>query len=248
MEAKTKKNFFKTQLFSIIKIVLVLLVMVFLYAFSGQRNNTKKLTKLTVSFEHPEQLLLSEKTVNNLLIQNKGSIKNIKKEALNLNTLEATLNKNPFVRKSNIYVSVNGEVGVHVLQKKPQARVHTNETFYIDEKGKKMPISSNFSVRVPLVTGNVTEKNMSDVFKVVQAINSDSFFKQEIEGIIVTKNKYTLLLREYDFVINYGTSENGKLKIKNFKSFYQKAKKDKTLNKYSIINLQVASQVICTKK
>ena len=248
MENNAKKSFFQTQLFATIKLVFIVGVVVFLYAFSGARNSKRMLSKLTLNFEHPEQLLISEKTVNNLLIQNKGSVKNIAKDALILSKLELALNTNPFIRKSNVYVSVNGEVGVTILQKIPQARVHTNETFYIDEKGKKMPISPNFAVRVPLVTGDVTENNLKDVFKVVQTITADSFFKQEVEGIVVNKNKYTLLLREFDFVIDFGTSANGKNKIENFKAFYQKAKKDKTLHKYSIINLQIASQVVCTKK
>jgi len=248
MDKSTKKSFFKTQLFSTIRLIVLFGVVVFLYAFSTQRNSNRLLSNLTVNFKHPEQLLLSEKMVNNLLIQNKGSIKNIPKETLNLSELETELNANPFVRTSEVYVTVNGEVGVNVLQKKPQARVHTNETYYIDELGKKMPISPNFAVRVPLVTGDVTQKNLKDVFKVVQTITNDSFFKQIVSGIKVHQNKYTLLLRNFDFVIDYGTSANGKRKIENFKAFYQKAKKDKTLHKYSTINLQIASQVVCTKK
>ncbi len=248
MESIPKKSFFQTQLFATIKLVFIFGVVAFLYAFSSGRSNRRLLSKLEVNFEHPEQLLLAEKTVNNLLIQNKGSIKNITKEALDLSRLEKTLNSNPFVRKSNVYVSVNGCVGVNVLQKTPRARVHTNETYYIDEMGEKMPISPNFAVRVPLVTGDVTKKNLKDVFKVVQTITSDSFFKQSVSGIVVMKNKYTLLLRKFDFVIDFGTSANGKRKIENFKAFYQKAKKDKTLHQYKKVNLQIASQVICTKK
>jgi len=244
----TKKSFFQTQLFATIKLVLLFGVVVFLYAFSGGRNERRLLSNLAVNFECPEQMLIAEKTVNNLLIQNNGSIKNIPKEALDLGKIESVLNANPYVRTSNVYVSVNGGVGVDLVQKKPQARVHANETFYIDELGKKMPISANFAVRVPLVTGDVTKKNLSDVFKVVKIITNDDFFKQEVEGIIVAKNKYILLLRQFDFVIDFGTSANGKQKIENFKAFYQKAKKDKTLHKYSKVNLQIASQVICTKK
>jgi len=186
--------------------------------------------------------------VNNLLIQNKGSVKNIRKDALDLNNIESMLDTNPYIRNANVYVSVNGEVGVDVLQKTPLARVQTKESFYIDEEGKMMPTSTNFSVRVPLVTGEVTKKNLSDVFKIVKNIDSDPFFKKEIIGVIVSKNKYILLLREFDLIIDFGASENVKLKLNNFKAFYKKAIKDETIKKYNSVNLQIASQVICTKK
>jgi len=42
--------------------------------------------------------------------------------------------------------------------------------------------------------------------------------------------------------------ENLDKKISNLKAFYQKAKKDKTLYKYSKVNLQFENQVVCTKK
>ena len=248
MSKKVRKSFFETQLFSTIKLVLLFGVVVFIYGFSAQRNNQRMLLNSKVIFEQNKHLLLSEETVNNLLIQNKGSVVNIKKETLDLDVIEKALEVNPLVREANVYVSVSGEVGVSILQKKPIARVHTNETYYIDEIGKMMPISSNFAVRVPLVTGDVDKKNLFDVYKVLQTISEDPFFSQEIEGIIVAKNRYTLLLREFDFVIDFGTSANRKIKIENFKAFYQKALKDQILNNYSKVNLQIASQVVCTKK
>ena len=248
MSKDVKKSFFKTQLFSTIKLVLLFVAVVFIYGFSAQRNKDRMLLNSTINFEQSEHLLLAEKTVNNLLIQNNGSVVNIKKESLDLDVIEKALNANTFIRSANVYVSVSGEVGVNVLQKKPTARVHTNETYYIDEKGEMMPISSNFAVRVPLVTGNVDKKDLKDLFKVIKIISADSFFKQEVEGIVVRNKNYTLLLREFDFVIDFGSSTNGKRKIENFKAFYQKALKDKILNNYSKVNLQIASQVVCTKK
>ncbi len=239
---------FSENLILNIKLILLLGVLVFLSAFASGRNASRFLSATPVVFENPEQPLISEKTVNKLLIQNNGSIKNIRKVALDLNRLESELIANPYVRNANLYVSVNGEVGVDVLQKKPLARVQTNESYYIDEEGKYMPTSPNFSVRVPLVTGNVDKKNLFDLYTVLKSIGSDPFFNKEIEGVIVQGNKYILLVREFDFLIDFGTSENRDVKISNFKAFYKKALKDKTIESYNRVNLQIASQVICTKR
>jgi cell division protein FtsQ len=231
------------------KLILVFGFVVFLYVSASARNGSRSLFSNHVSFVNPDQPLITEETVNKLLIQNKGSVKNIKKDALALNNIETVLDSNPFVRSSDVYVSVNGVVGVDVLQKTPIARVQTKESFYIDEEGKKMPTSPNFSVRVPLVSGSGVEKNLSDVFGLLKSINADDFLKKEIVGIVVSENgKYKLLLREFDLFIDFGTSQDKLLKLNNFKAFYRKATNDKTINKYKYVNLQIASQVICTKK
>ncbi len=231
-----------------IKLAMLLLLLLFLFVFTSNRNNKRTLASLIVKFDNPEQLLLSEKSVNKLLIQNKGSITNIKKESLDLNSIEKALNTNSFVRKANLYVTVNGDVGVAIAQKKPLARVHDKEVYYIDEEGEIMPLSSNIAIRVPLVTGEIDKKDIKGIFKLVKQISEDNFFKKQVEGIHVKDKKYTLLMREFDFEIDFGASTNCELKLKNFKAFYQKALKDKTINKYSKVNLQIASQVVCTKK
>ena len=248
MSELVKNKRFSKKLMLNIKLILLLGLVVFLSISSSVRNDSRFLVSNQVEFKNSEQPLISEETVNNLLILNKGTVKNIRKDALDLNSIESVLDKNPYIRDANVYVSVNGEVGVDVLQKTPLARVQTSESFYIDEEGKMMPTSTNFSVRVPLVTGEVTKMNLPDVFKIVKSIDSDPFFKKEIVGVVVSKNKYTLLLREFDFLIDFGTSENAELKLNNFKAFYKKAIKDETIKIYNSVNLQIASQVICTKK
>jgi cell division protein FtsQ len=230
------------------KLILVFALVIFLYISTSVRNDKRYLLANEVTFKNIEQPLITEEVVNKLLIQNKGSVKNIKKVALALNSIESVLDANPYVRNSEVYVSVNGIVGVDVLQKKPLARVQTKESYYIDEEGKKMPTSPNFAVRVPLVSGDGVESNLNNMFKLLKSIDSDSFYKKEIVEIIVSKKgKYKLLLREFDLFIDFGTTENIELKLNNFKAFYKKATKDKTINKYKYVNLQIASQVICTK-
>tara|TARA_B110001450_G_scaffold58356_1_gene55071 strand:+ start:12600 stop:13349 length:750 start_codon:yes stop_codon:yes gene_type:complete len=240
---------FSKKLILHVKLMLLLGFVLFLFVSTSARNDARFLVSNEVMFVNTEQPLITEEIVNKLLIQNKGSVKNIRKDALALNNIESVLDSNPYVRYSEVYVSVNGEVGVNVLQKTPLARVQTNKSFYIDEEGKTMPTSPNFAVRVPLVSGEDIENNLLDIFELLKSIHSDAFFKKEIVGIIVLKNKeYKLLLRRFDFFIDFGTTENKALKLNNFKAFYKKATKDKTINKYKHVNLQIASQVICTKK
>ena len=68
-----------------------------------------------------------------------------------------------------------------------------------------------------------------------------TFYQNQDETII-------LKTRVLDFEIVLGNLDKLDKKINNFKAFYQKAKKDKSLNKYSKVNLQFENQVVCTKK
>ena len=68
-----------------------------------------------------------------------------------------------------------------------------------------------------------------------------TFYQNQDETII-------LKTRVLDFEIVLGNLDKLDKKINNFKAFYQKAKEDKSLNKYSKVNLQFENQVVCTKK
>jgi cell division protein FtsQ len=61
-----------------------------------------------------------------------------------------------------------------VKQKTPIARVfNSNGSFYIDYKGGRMPLSDNFTARVPLVSGEINKKNNEKLAQVCRLIYDD---------------------------------------------------------------------------
>ena len=232
-----------------IKAFLLLALVVFLYGFSLQRNNHRKLSDLTVNFIGNENLYITHETVNKLLIQKEEGITSVPKEILDLNVLESALISNSMIKSAEVYVTVNGEVKAEIEQRKPIARVNTNASYYIDDQGFYMPLSSNHSARVPLVTGFVNKKQLENVFKIAEKIHKDAFLKKHIVEIHQNEDKsINLKTRVLDFEINLGKLEHLDKKINNLKAFYQKAKKDNALINYSKVNLKFDSQVVCTKK
>ena len=66
--------------------------------------------------------------------------------------------------------------------------------------------------------------------------------------IKMTDNSVHLKLRQCHFYSAFrGNLNQLDKKINNLKVFYQKALKEKTLKKYSKVNLQFENQVVCTK-
>ncbi|PIB32862.1 hypothetical protein BFP78_00930 [Gaetbulibacter sp. 5U11] len=233
---------------SYIKMVLLLGLVVFLYAFSSARSGKRLVSKPNVEFIGNKNLFITHEDVSKLLIQNQQSVTNKSKDILDLNLLETTLNANPIVEFADVYVSVTGKLTAKVKQKTPIARVVADASFYVDSNGGYMPLSKNYTERVPMVTGFVNKNDLEKVYTIATKIQEDQFLKKHVVQIHQNKNStINLKLRQCDFVVKLGSLEQLDKKINNLKAFYLKATKDKVLDNYSIVNLQFGNQVVCTK-
>lgn len=232
-----------------IKMTVLLGLVVFLYCFASARNSARKITKVQIEIEDNSQPFLTNETVSKLLIQNKHKVTSVPKDSLDLNSLESALNSNPIIKDAQVYVSVNNGFTVKVEQKKPIARVQTNASYYIDDDGSFMPLSANFSARVPLVTGNVEKQDLTTVYRVAKKVFDDAVLKKYVVEIHQDANQnISLKMRQYGFWVELGNTEQMEKKFNNLKAFYKKALNDKTLDTYATVNLRFDNQVVCTKK
>jgi cell division protein FtsQ len=231
-----------------IKITGLLLAIGGLYGFADYRSKSKKIDDISIKFLGDSNLYLTEDSVNKLLIQNYGSVKNRAKEQVVLNTIETVIKSNPMVKNAQVYLSIEGELISKIVQRKPIGRVEGISKFYLDDVGKRMPLSRHHSARVPIITGKITGKSLEDAYVILDFVNEDDFLRKNVIGIHVEdEGKYQLKLRVENFVVNLGGIENLDEKFKNFMAFYVKAAKDKTLNKYAVVSLEFENQVVCTK-
>lgn len=233
---------------NIIKGLGLLGVVVFLFAFSSARNGNRKVEKPIIEFVADQKPFITHETVSKLLIQNRLPLTSVPKETLDLNALESTINANEIIEKAEVYLNVNGDFSAKIIQKKPIARVLGKDAYYIDSKGGYMPLSPNYTARVPIVTGAVLKNELNSVFTVANKIESDAFLRKNVVEIHQKKNgAIELKLRQCKFTVQLGKLEHLDKKINNLKAFYIKATKDKNLDKYSIVNLRFENQVVCTK-
>ncbi len=111
-----------------------------------------------------------------------------------------------------------------------------------------MPLSSQYTARVPVVSGDVTPEKIQEVAGVLKMIHDDEFLKQNIIGVKVSASgAIEMENRNFDFAIDYGKPVNIKRKFANYKAFFQKAAADSTIKKYKKISLRFSNQVVCTK-
>jgi len=232
-----------------IRLVLMFVLVIFLFSFTSKRSDQRKLTKCKITFVEDNAPFIKQEVVNKLLIEKYEEVTSIEKEDLDLNMLEKRLNAHKMIEKSDVFLSIDGILKAVVKQKTPIARVFENgSSFYIDYKGNKMPLSTNFTARVPLVSGRINKNNNEDLAALFRLIYDDSFLKKNIIGIqIMPQGNLLMHNRNFDYQIDFGTLINVEQKFKNYKAFFQKAVLDSSLYKYKKIDLRFSEQVVCTK-
>ena len=233
---------------NLIKFTLLIGLIVFLFGFSIQRNEGRNLTKIDIEFMDINSPFITLNSVNKLLIQNNDSVTSIGKETLVLNKIENRLLKHPMIKNADVYVSIDGVLGAKIEQRKPIARISGSPDYYLDDEGKKMPLSDVFTARVPIVTGT-SKTDFAELTDLILKIKADEFMMKSVVGCHLEPNgDIKLKIRKHDFTVLFGKPINIKNKFQNFKAFYKKTKEDSLLSKFKLVNLKYNNQVVATKK
>ncbi|GGE39737.1 cell division protein FtsQ/DivIB [Psychroflexus planctonicus] len=222
--------------------------LIFLYGFANQRNQKKEIKSVDIEFAEVSEFYIQDEDVYKLLIQSKDSINNLTKESLDLKVLESYLEANEMIKNAQVYLTVDGLLGAEIEQRKPILRFLDGSFHYLDDEGLIMPMSTNYSARVPIAFGFTSEDAM-ELFQLANAIYNDAFLQQQITSIHKNSNgEIYFELRDTDFKVDFGDLQDIDLKLANFKAFFAKAKKDGRLTDYMKVDLQFGKQVVCTRK
>ena len=232
-----------------IRLLLMFFLVIFLFSFTSKRNENRKLKGIEILFVEETSPFVKQEAVNKLLIENNGDVKSIQKLALDLSSLEHTLNSQKMIRQSDVFVTIDGVLKAVIKQRTPIARIFVGErSFYVDYEGNKMPLSNNFTARVPLVSGAIESVNNEDLIAALKMIYDDDFLKKNIIGMeIMPNSSLKMYNRNFDYRIDFGNLKNAATKFRNYKAFFQKAVLDNSLEKYKKIDLRFTDQVVCTK-
>ncbi len=232
-----------------IRLILMFALVIFLFSFTSKRNEKRHIVKSVVLFSGEGNRLVTNEMVNKLLIENKSDARSIRKDKLDLKMLERSINEQEMIEKSEVFVSIDGVLKAVVKQKTPIARVfNETESFYLDSKGNRMPLSEIFAERVPLVTGDITGEEKERLGELFNTIHNDEFLKKNIIGVEISPSGGIVMKnRNYDYAIDFGRAIHVERKFNNYKAFFQKAVSDSTINNYKKINLKFTQQVVCTK-
>lgn len=179
-------------------------------------------------------------------------------EALQVNSIQDRLRRMPSVDDATVYPGVDGILKVKVTQRKPIARIFEGggTSYYIDEKRQMMPLSDQYSARVPAVvietelefTESLSEDQqaiVNDIAEVVTYLEKDPLWGAQIEHLALLKNgDFELIPRMGNHKIVLGNSRHLDRKMKKLRAFYDAELQSRNLNIYKRINLKYRDQVI----
>jgi len=230
------------------RLILIVGVLFFLVGFANHRQKSKPVKLLHVEFMDASKLFITEVEIEQILkdmmVANGDSLMDEKRLAIVENTLDA----NEMIKSSEVYYSLDGKLSAKIIQREPIARIKDKDFYYLDSEGFPMPLSKNYSSRVPMVYG-VRPKDLKEVYPLLMKIQGDDFFKKHIIAIRKeSKNHYVLSVRDREFLVNFGQISYLDKKLTNYKVFYLKALEYNKLDDYKRIDLQFGNQVVCTIK
>jgi cell division protein FtsQ len=205
--------------------------------------------KIEVKFQAGNNNFLTHFMVNKLLIQNDTIVTNQAKSVIDLYNLENNVLKNPYVEKAAVFLTIGGVLKTNIKQRTPIARVFSNkDSYYIDKQGVKVPLSSNYSARVLLVSGVENSADIKMILPLISYVLEDDFLHKEIVGIVKSDvDEYEFSVRSGEYKIDFGKLNDLEVKFNKLKAFYNTTYKNKTIQEYKTITVKYHNQVVGAK-
>ena len=123
--------------------------------FSGifHQKRICKAVEININYASADSFFTVE-DINAFLIQNNDSIKGKEIDNINENLIENIIKENPYIIDADVYTTMDGIVKINITQRKPIVRIinKSNQAFYIDNLGVKMPINTKYPANVVIAT------------------------------------------------------------------------------------------------
>jgi cell division protein FtsQ len=199
--------------------------------------------------------------IDQMIFQTSGKLIGRNLHYVNIHRIENALKANPYIEGAKVYTDMNGVINVRISQRQPVLRIinFTNQDFYIDMHGLKMPISANFTPHILVANGFILEpygnkvdtlstQLAKDLYQTALFIEADTLWREQIEQMFVNeKREIELVPRVGNHKIILGGADSLKVKFENLLAFYKKAMPTVGWNAYNTINIKYTNQVVCVK-
>ncbi len=208
-----------------------------------------------------ENYFINKADVLKILYSTGDSLIGTKIDEIPLSLLERLIVANKYIKSAKVFIDIKGNLQVEIKQRKPLMRIinHTYQSFYIDEDGNKMPLSSLYSARSIVCNGNILEaydgKNdtlqtalASSLYALSKYIKADEFWEAQIEQIYIEQNNdFVFIPRVGDHKIIFGDTTNMVEKFDNLMIFYNKALPKVGWQTYHTINVKYKGQIVASR-
>ena len=244
-------------------------------SFVNKEQDALTCKRLDVTINQEDEVyFLNSIDISQLIKERGDSIVGQPKSSVNIPQIENALNSHEDIAKAQVLMTIDGIVKVKIKQRKPLIRIinSNDDSYYLDDEGKLMPLSDKYTARVIVANGNILEpysthymysiqdlskdstkkenSMLDELYAMAVYINADEFWKAQIQQIYINNDRdMELVPIAGDQKIIFGDTTEMEEKFNKLMTFYtQGLNTTGWWNKYSAINLKFKNQIVCTKK
>lgn len=232
---------------------------VLLFVASNFYHSSKRVENIRIKIEaQPDWMFLTVDDVNDLLNLD-SRVLNQPTRNVNLQMLERELTATGFVDSATAYFGTDGQLLMHIRLRQPVARVMPSgvKGYYVDTKGRIIPLSQAYTARVPVLTGNVpdlssdslADSTLNTLVPMLRYMAENPYWQAHTSEIFRDRNGDLLMYPTLgDHHIEFGGPYNYEKKFRNLLHFYKTVLKTRGWNYYKAIALKYDGQIVATRK
>ena len=235
--------------FKILNIVFVLINIIIVggIIFFNLKNTSDKLIFNEKNIQFSSNNFINNDSIKIKLSDNYKSLDSLNADIETIYEIEQIISRIPFVKKANVYMTVNSELNIRVQEKKPVLNLY-NSDYLLSENGQLIPKIDSLNIDLISFFGEIDPAIYTNLSNLSKMIIKDDFLKDHIKYIYSDSLSFYLSVNSYNYNIELGSLENISKKLNNYKVFIASIMDYEILNKYSHLNLKFNKQVIAQKK
>jgi cell division protein FtsQ len=224
---------------------------------ASRKHEVKKISGIEINIRNDRYQFVDKEEVKRMLLGNRHiDLQNTKVSKLNVHQMEKIISANPWVEDAQVYVDNRKVLHVNLTQRIPVARLfeQNGNSYYVDARLNTMPLSSKYTyyttvvTNVPVLKDDSTSKALrGEIAYLVKHVERDSFWRAQVSQIVVTDD------RTYELVPVLGNhriivGDTGRIdeKLHNLFSFYKKILNRIGWDKYEVLDVRFAGQVVAS--
>ncbi len=266
MKVQTSKIAWK-QVGVAVLYVLLFSTVIALMAFSNVHQSQLKCWQVAVQIQESDSgfSFLTPLEIQAICEETNGGLMGKNADQIDLASIRSVLLANPYIRKAQVYQTLDGRCNIDVSLRKPIAQVidQAGSQFYIDAEGQLLPIKKGALADVPIFLGDFRTPLLSeDIFKddeanafhqsvywMAQSIQSHPLWNAQIDQVYWKGPiGWRIIPRMGNQEIWIGDSKDFEIKMKNLFVFYGKTLPHLDLDQYEVLDARFINQIVGIKR
>lgn len=259
------------KIYQILVFLLLTSYLVIAIGFTSDRRSEIKCSGISVVIsESDEYRFFDKKDVERLLAANSVNVKGKVISEINTLKMEEIFRKSSYVKKVEIFTTVDGILNIKIRQRIPVIRIITSggSTWYMDKDGYVFPGNRKFTPHILVASGDFNMGNQLresmclhetsdrtfykpwfDALTLAEYINNNDFLKAQIVQLYLNSgNQFEIIPRVGAHQIILGDASDLDNKFFKLEVFYKEGLNVIGWNKYQKIDLRFKNQVVCSKR